>query len=166
MSEQLIVDFPARRRSQALRSVGFDDFVEIYPIGRNYDNVNHWYNNSDYSVMKLAKKKEIVKGRVLMSGADPLRYSTINCSNDYCLIGIEHHLTRATASEYVACRRRCVQAVLQEQARQKKMNSFAISKHGQDSQWNDIANASSLESKTAVMRAQQKANIVRNSISI
>ena len=68
---------------------------------------------------------------------------------DDFLLGIEHVLTPTTLLEVVTCRRRCVQSVLQEQARQEMMNpsnTFG---------WENIAMASFVETRRAAVKERK-----------
>ncbi|KAK1733279.1 hypothetical protein QTG54_015996 [Skeletonema marinoi] len=133
MAEELIVDFPNHRSK---RSVHFADTAKLHIVPRLDDNEDvhrHdlWYNKSDYSRMKLANRKSILKARAMASAGLPVSYSGDDGPSDECLIGIEHLLTPATILGVMACRRRCVRAVLQEQARQR-MNPFSCETSGWD----------------------------------
>ena len=146
--QQLIVDFPTHRN----RSVHFSETSKLYIVPRHddIDGVHPhdlWYNKSDYSRMRLVMKKSVLRVLALAS-AGMFSYSGDEGSSDDCLVGIEHLLTPATVQEVVACRRRCVQAVLQEQARQM-MNPFNTSG------WRYIAIASLDETRRATVRARK-----------
>eukprot|EP00984_Skeletonema_dohrnii_P023402 scaffold12501_cov87-Skeletonema_dohrnii-CCMP3373.AAC.1 len=154
MFEELIVDFPTHR-SRSKRSVHFADTAKLHIVPRLDDNKHvHrrdlWYNDSDYSRMKLANQKSILKARAMASAGLPVSYSGDDGAHNDCLIGIEHLLTPATAYEVMACRRRCVRAVLQEQARQR-MNPSAC----ETFRWDNIAIASFVESRRAAVRARK-----------
>eukprot|EP00984_Skeletonema_dohrnii_P008231 scaffold3016_cov114-Skeletonema_dohrnii-CCMP3373.AAC.10 len=109
MAEQLIVDFPTHR-SRPTRSVRFAKLAAIYNVDRhdNDDKVDRhdlWYNKSDYSRMRLAIKKSILKVRFMIAARLPTCYSGKAGSVDDCLIGLEHLLTQETAIEVKSCRR-------------------------------------------------------------
>ena len=72
-------------------------------------------------------------------------------------IGISHLLTPASAVEVQACRRRCVRAVLAEQAIQGPSASAS-------SRSEDIALASSAETRRAVLRARKLGKLHQYSI--
>eukprot|EP00986_Skeletonema_menzelii_P003978 scaffold1305_cov144-Skeletonema_menzelii.AAC.5 len=102
--------------------------------------------------MKLARKDSIRKGRAKASASVgvPVSYSGAedDGSFDDCLLGIEHLITPATVVEVMVCRRRCVRAVLEEQARQR-MNPV-----GTDMcRWDKIAISSFAETRRAAVRA-------------
>eukprot|EP00984_Skeletonema_dohrnii_P023401 scaffold12500_cov80-Skeletonema_dohrnii-CCMP3373.AAC.2 len=86
----------------------------------------------------------------MASAGLPVSYSGDDGAPNDCLIGLEHLLTQETAYEVMACRRRCVRAVLQEQARQK-MNPSAC----ETLRWDIIAVASFVESRRAAVRARK-----------
>jgi len=137
------------------RSVRFAKTMEVYIVDRHADNEDvdqHdlWYNESDYSRMRLAIKKSVLEVRAMASAGLPISYSGDDdgSSND-CLIGIEHLLTQACAIAVMACRRRCVRAVLQEQARQR-MNPTS-----ETFRWDAIAAASYAETRNFAVRARK-----------
>ena len=143
MAEKLIVDFPTHR-SRSTRSVRFADTAKLHIVPR-HDDSEHvhrsdlWYNDSDYSRIKLANRKSALKVRAMASAGVPVSYSGDDSAPNDCLIGIEHLLSPAIACKVMACRRRCVRAVLQEQARQR-MNPSACDTF----RWDNIAIASLL----------------------
>ena len=106
--------------------------------------------------MKLAKHQSALKVRAMASVGVPVRYSGDDGPSDDCLIGIEHLLTPLIACEVMACRRRCVRAVLQEQARQA-MNPDIFG-------WDNIAMASFDETRRAAVRARKLGKLHRDSI--
>ena len=153
MAEELmlIVDFPAHR-SRSTRAVRFADTAKLHIIPRHDDREgvhrnDLWYNGSDYSRMKLANQKSVLKVRAMASVGVLVSYPGDDGPSDDCLIGLEHLLTPATILGVMACRRRCVRAVLQEQARQR-MNSDIFG-------WNNIAMASLDETRKATVRARK-----------
>jgi len=117
MANELIVDFPTHQNRSILRSVQFADTSELYIVDRHHDNQDvdqHdlWYNESDYSRMRRATQKSVRIVRAMASAGVPISYSGDDGPSNDCLIGIEYLLTRANAFEAMACRRRCVRAVL------------------------------------------------------
>ncbi len=74
-------------------------------------------------------------------------------------VGIEHLLTRASMNEVRTCRARCVDAVLEEQARQMTDQS-ASSRLG----WAAIALASLTQTRTSTLRAQILGQLHQESI--
>eukprot|EP00984_Skeletonema_dohrnii_P015972 scaffold7003_cov106-Skeletonema_dohrnii-CCMP3373.AAC.6 len=163
MAEELIVEFPTHR-SRSKRSVHFADTAKLHIVPRLDDNEDvHrrdlWCNESDYSRTKLANQKSILKVRAMASAGVPVSYSGDDGAPNDCLIGIEHLLTPATAYGVVACRRRCVRAVLQEQERQA-MNPFSCETSG----WDNIAMASLVETRRAAVRARKLGKLHRDSI--
>ncbi|KAK1732584.1 hypothetical protein QTG54_016725 [Skeletonema marinoi] len=160
MADELIVGFPTHR-SRSMRSVHFTDTAKLHIVPRLDDREgvhrnDLWYNGSDYSRMKLANQKSVLKVRAMASAGAPVSYSGDDGPSDDCLIGLEHLLTPATILGVMACRRRCVRAVLQEQARQR-MNSDIFG-------WNNIAMASFDETRKAAVRARKLGKLHRDSI--
>ena len=165
MAAELIVDFPNHHRIRSRstkRSVQFADTSEMYIVDRHYDNEgvdrhDLWYNKQDYSRMRLATHKSVLRVRAMVSAGVAISYSGDDGSFDDCLFGIEHLLTPESALEVKACRARCVRAVLQEQARQA-MNPSAM--FG----WESIAIASFAETRKAAVRARKLGKLHKDSI--
>jgi len=163
-AEELIVDFPTHR-SRSMKPVHFADTSTLYIVHRHEDDNKGvhrhdlWYNKTDYSRMKLANQKSVIKVRALASAGVPVTYSGDGGSSDDCLIGIEHLLTPATVREALACKQRCVRAVLGEQERQAMMNPSA-----DEIVWDNIANASFVETRRAAVRAQKLGKLHHDSI--
>jgi hypothetical protein len=150
--QQLIVDSPTNRRK---RSVRFSETSEMCVVPRHEDNdgvrrQDLWYNKADYSRMRLATQRTVLKVREMASAGIPVSYSSF----DVCLVGIEHLLTPATLLEVKLCRLRCVGAVLEEQARQM-MNPYGT--FG----WNNTAMASLSETRRAAVRARKLGKLHR-----
>jgi hypothetical protein len=145
-----------------MRSVQFADTSEMYIVDHHDDNEgvdrhDLWYNKQDYSHMRLAIQKSVLKVRAMASTGVAISYSGDDGSFDDCLMGIEHLLTPASALKIKACRARCVRAVLQEQARQT-MNPSAM--FG----WESIAAASFAETRKAAVRARKLGKLHKDSI--
>ena len=137
----------------------------MYIVGRHDDNEgvdrhDLWYNKQDYSRMRLAIQKSVLKVRAMASAGVPISYSgDDDGSSDDCLIGIGHLLTQTCVFEVKACRRRCVRAVLQEQARQR-MNPSASA----TMRWDAIASASFVETRKVAVRALKLGKLHMDSI--
>ena len=171
MAGKLIVDFPTATNDHHRhnRSVHFADTSERYIVPRHDDNEevrqkDLWYINSDYSRMNLSRRNSALQAREMISAGIPVRYSGTEDGDedrppnvDDCLIGIEHLLTPATILESMACRRRCVGVVLEEQARQRqRMNPPDMIG------WDHIAVASIAETRRAVVRARKLGKLQRD----
>eukprot|EP00984_Skeletonema_dohrnii_P004203 scaffold1480_cov106-Skeletonema_dohrnii-CCMP3373.AAC.4 len=165
MAEELIVDFPTHR-SRSTRAVRFADTAKLHIVPRHDDREgvhrnDLWYNGSDYSRMKLANQKSVLKVRAMASAGVPVSYSGDDGPSDDCLIGLEHLLTPATILGVMACRRRCVRAVLQEQEQARQaMNPSAC----ETFRWDNIAMASFDETRRAAVRARKLGKLHRDSI--
>ena len=165
MAAELIVDFPTHpcnRSRSSKRSVQFADTSLMYIVGRHDDNEgvdrhDLWYNKQDYSRMRRAIQKSVLKVRAMDLTGVPISYSGNDGSSNDCLIGIEHLLTQACAFEVKECRRRCVRAVLQEQARQRMNPSASF-------RWDAIAAASYVDTRKAAVRAWKLGKLHRDSI--
>jgi hypothetical protein len=145
-----------------MRSVQFAETAELYTVDRHEDNEgvdrhDLWYNESDYSRIRLAIRNSVNEVRAMVSAGDPVSYSGNDGSSNDCLIGIEYLLTQANAFSVLVCRRRCVRAVLLEQARQRTNPSAT-------SRWDAIAIASLFETRRAVSRAWELGKLHRDSI--
>jgi hypothetical protein len=156
MAYELIVDFPTHR-DRPMRSVQFADMAEVFIVDRHDENAgvdrhDLWYNKSDYSRMRLVIQTSVLKVRAMILAGVPISYSGEEEEEDgaptECLIGIEHLLTQACISEVKASRRRCVRAVLLEQARQRTNPSATFGWHT-----NAIEIASLVETRKAAIRA-------------
>ena len=173
MTEDLIVDFPTT--SNRRRSVRFADYSMMYLVRRHDDNKgvdrqDLWYSEEDYSRMRLARQDSVHEVRRLASDGVPIRsmYSGTTGhekeeeggSSEECLIGIEHLLTPATIVAVMTCRQRCIRVVLQEQARQRMMNSSGAGILG----WDDIAFASIDATRRAKDRARQLGKLHHDSV--
>jgi len=111
MAGELIVDFPTNQDRRSMRSVQFADMMEMHIVDRHDDNEDvdrHdlWYNELDYSRMRRAIQKSVLKVRAMDLTGVPISYSGDDGSSNDCLIGIEHLLTQACMFEVKACRRR------------------------------------------------------------
>ena len=139
--QQLLVDFPTSHRNN--RSVRFSETSEMCIVPRHEDNdgvrrQDLWYNKADYSRMRLATQKSVLRVREMAAAGIPISYSGDEGSFDVCLVGIEHEV----------CRLRCVGAVLEEQARQMMNPSETFG-------WDNIAMTSLGESRGAAVRARK-----------
>ena len=106
MASELIIDFPLRRNHMHVR---FAKTAQLYIVHRHEDKNELWYTDAEYNSMKRNIKQDVLQARASDWTTEEDRGSWI---------GIAHLLTPAFALEVQACRRRCVRAVLAEQARQ------------------------------------------------
>ena len=140
MAAELIVDFPLTpKRNHGV--VKFAETSELYiyivDIDRHEDKNELWYTKAEYKAMKRNIKRDVLQARASDWTSE---------EDEGSWIGIAHLLTRTCGLEMQACRRRCVRAVLAEQASQDKDGSFRPE---------DIALASFAETKRAVLRARK-----------
>ena len=150
----LIVDFPHRRNR---RAVHFADTLQVRIVKRHEDARHElWYTKAEYRAMRLAVREDVLKVRSKAADGSPCNYWGDD-DISVCCIGIEHLLTQASAIAVIACRRRCVRAVLQEQARQR-MNPSATFR------WDAIAAASYVETRRAAVRARKLGKLHQYSI--
>eukprot|EP00986_Skeletonema_menzelii_P010851 scaffold5428_cov150-Skeletonema_menzelii.AAC.6 len=165
MVMQLIVDFPTDRSRSRRRTVHFADTPEINIVDRlghndGVDRHDLWYNKSDYTSMRHANKKFILKIRAMGTAGVLIAYSGDEGYSDDCLVGAEHLLSNETIREVKTCRRRCVRAVLQEQARQSRNPTDNLS--NLDDRWTYIAFASLVESMRVAVRARKIGELHHN----
>jgi hypothetical protein len=155
----LILDFPQQRKpKQWQRVVRFADTAQLRIVKRHGDTTPRhdlWYTKSEYDLMTLAIKRDVLDVRMqALNGAD-LKYAGNDDAdaspeeNIVCCIGIEHLLTPAWMDEAEACRARCRHAVLAEQAKQEQDPSASARLR-----WEAIALASLAETRKAVLRAR------------
>lgn len=149
LSSELIVDFPLKRNPAHVR---FAETAQLYIVPRHEDkNKNElWYTKAEYNSMKRNIKQDVIQVRARASDSASKEDSGF-------WIGISHLLTPACALEVQACRRRCVRAVLAEQAIQRPSSSASLRSE-------DIALASSAETRRAVLRARKLGQLHQYSI--
>ena len=145
MTAELIVDFPHQRMR---RSVRFAETSELFILKRpNVARQELWYTKSEYHLMKLDIKRDVhtvLSARTSREAADD--GTSTQAEESVCFMGIEHLLTPACINEVRACRMRCIQAVLREQARQG---------HSSRSDCESIALASLAQTRKALLRARK-----------
>ncbi len=124
MASELIIDFPLRRdRNHA--HVRFAETAQLHIVDRHEDEDKDelWYTEAEYNSMKRNIKQDVLQARA-------------NSKEESGFwIGIAHLLAPVCVLEVEACRRRCVRAVLAEQARQRQGLSASL-------RWGNIALAS------------------------
>ena len=149
MASELIVDFPLRRNHVHVR---FAKTSQLYNVPRHEDKNRSqlWYTKAEYNSMKRNIKQDVlqVRARANDSGSE---------EDSGSWIGIAHLLTPACALEVQACRRRCLRAVLSEQAIQGPSASASLRSEA-------IALASSAETRKAVLRARKLGQLHQDSI--
>ncbi len=142
MAAELIVVFPLNPKRNHV--VKFAKTSELYIVDRHEDKNELWYTNTEYKAMKRNIKRDVLQARA----------SDWTSKEDRgCWIGIAHLLTPTCGLEMEACRRRCVRAVLKEQARQ---DQYFRSEN--------IALASLAETRKAASRARMLGSLHQDSI--
>jgi len=124
--------------------------AQMYFVERREDNhvAGHelWYTNVEYHSMTLAIEEHVLQARAHALAGVPLNYAGDDDAaadeDSVCCVGIEHLLTDDVMLEMEACRARCIQAVLAEQARQ-------------DASEMDIALASLAQTRKVALRARK-----------
>ena len=144
MGTELIVDFPTQRSRKEVR---ISETSQLYIVDRHEDNDHKnelWYTRVEYALMKRDIKRDVLQARANHAA-----------SEDGFWIGISHLLTPVCTQEVRACRYRCIRAVLAEQARQGPSSSFRCE---------NIALASSAETRRAVLRARKLGKLHKDSV--
>ena len=153
MTADMIVDFPQHHR-KTHAAVHFSETSQLQVFERPEVARNElWYTKRDYARMRLAIRRDVLSVRTsgdAVVGDDT--NNSIEAEESVCLMGIEHLLTPACMNEVRACRARCIQAVLIEQARQG------------DAGWDRIAFVSIAETRRAKMRARKLGQLHQESI--
>ncbi len=144
MASELIVDFPPKRNHHAVR---FAETSQLYTVDRHQDKNELWYVKAEYRSMRRNVKRDVLQARASDSASEE--------DDEGSWIGISHLLTPACMLEVQACRRRCIRAVLAEQARQVTYGSFSQE---------DIALASLAVTRKAVSRAWMLGRLHQESI--
>ncbi len=148
MAAELIVDFPLKRKHDVVR---FAETSELYTVDRHEDKHELWYSKTEYKSMKRDIKRDVLLARA--SASD------LACEQESGFwIGISHLLTPACALGVQACRRRCVRAVLAEQARQDFSRSESL-------MCDDIALASLAATRKAELSARMLGRLHQDCIS-
>ncbi len=146
MSAELIVDFPLKRNHDVVR---FAETSQLYVVDRHEDKDEPWYTKAEDKSMKRNIKKDVLQAR---SG------DSVCEEESGFWIGISHLLTPVCALEVQACRRRCLRAVLTEQARQDTYGSESL-------MCEDIALASLAETRTSMWRGRMLGRLHQDCIS-
>ena len=135
----LIVDFPnlsarlpnvieANEDEEAKSSVHFDrtSTVVFFQTPDDIERSKMWYTAEDYTEMKQAVRRASISARnklPLSSSCDSVRSTPSiileDDNDDECLTGIEHLLSMKLIKKTYARRMQCLNAVLDEQERQR-----------------------------------------------
>jgi len=115
-------------------------------VDRYKDKNELWYTKAEYNSMKRNIRRDVHRARASDSKSE---------EDIGFWIGIAHLLTPACVLEVQTCRRRCVRAVLAEQARYDP---------SENSRWEDIALASLTETTKVVLRARMLGRLHKESI--
>ena len=153
MTADLILGFPHQRKCQA---VLFDETVQVHifecpKVSRH----ELWYTKAEYHLMKLDIRDDVLTFRatsVAMKSRGVVEDDS-STEESVCIMGIEHLLTPARVKEVEACRIRCIQAVLKEQARAKARSPPASTAGVLE--WENIAFASIARTRKATLRARK-----------
>mmetsp|Transcript_19906 Transcript_19906/g.30330 ORF Transcript_19906/g.30330 Transcript_19906/m.30330 type:complete len:148 (+) Transcript_19906:112-555(+) len=140
-------------------SVRFADTALLYIVNRqqDYDKKNDvarnelWYTAADFHSMRQAVAQDVFHVRAQALAGVPFNYAGDDESS-VCCVGIENFLTAGFMVEMSACRERCTDAVLVEQAREDHHSARAI------------AIASFAQTKKVVRRATMLGKVHQDSI--
>ena len=156
MTADMIVDFPHHQRNT--RAVHFAETAQMLVFERpNVARHELLYAKAEYAHMKLVLRQDVLAVRNSRDAVDDDTSSTL-AEESVCVMGIEHLLTRARMNEVRACRARCTQTVLTEQARVR--DASATSFDG----WERIAFASIAQTRRAKLRARKLGKLHQESI--
>ena len=144
-------------------SVRFADTAQLYIVNRQQDygkkNENDvarnelWYTAADFHSMRKAVAQDVFHVRAQALAGVPFNYAGDDESeSSVCCVGIENFLTAGFMVEMSACRERCTDAVLVEQAREDHHSARAI------------AIASFAQTKKVVRRATMLGKVHQDSI--
>ena len=124
----LIVDFPSKGHSssfmRAKTTVQFASLAEvrIFQHQEKFDPSDIWYSDQDYRSMKKVNRIEVVKEvhkKYLMLSTNQEGGSEVDYTELTCLAGLENLLTPKIIKKAKASRRKCLNAVLEEQSQQE-----------------------------------------------
>ena len=173
----LIVDFPSRRRGSIMRSsnkpenneskkvsgvsVSFAKsmHIQFFQAPDDVDESEIWYTSEEYKDMKESNRQAVVRvHRKLRTpslstdddGSQSSKATTL--LEDECLTGIEHLLSVKIIKKVRACRKECLNAVLQVQDRLWQDNVGSMEES--DDSVDVLASVSKHYSKWSTKRAQ------------
>ena len=151
MASELIVDFPLKRSHAHVR---FAKTAQLHVVPKHEDKHKSelWYTKAEYNAMKRTIKQDVLQVRARATDCD---WTSEEDRGSWIVIA--HLLTPTCELEMQACRRRCVRAVLAEQAIQ---GPSASASSGSEY----IALASSAETRRAVLRARKLGKLHQYSI--
>jgi hypothetical protein len=149
-------------------SVRFANMAQMFIVERHEDygkksnNVARhelWYTTPEVHSMRRAIERDVLQVRAQALTGAPITYAGHNIASadesSVCCIGIEHLLTAEIMIEMEACRARCIQAVLAEQARQGPSARLG---------WEAIALASFAQTRKVALRARKFGQLQQDSI--
>ncbi len=121
-SSELIVDFPARPRRRATKSVQFAESSILHQwVDERKSSQESWESKSDYKTFRRNLKHEVVIMRNhIMSGIDVAELDACD-NNDFCIRGMEHLICPKTLQEIIVTREAHKTGVLEEQFRQSAL---------------------------------------------
>ena len=155
MTNDLIVDFPRQRN---LRRVRFSETSELLIYNRhNVACRELWFTAAEYNLMALIRRRDVLRLRAERASNEAAD-DDVDVERSGSWIGLTHLLTQAIIDEVRACRARCIQAVLTEQARQGPFASASF-----DS-CEAIALASSAQTRQPVQRARRLGELHRDAL--
>ena len=154
MNADLIVDFPHQRKK--CRAVHFAETAQLHIFKRpNVARRELFYTTSEYDLMKLVVREDVLAVRARRPSRDSVDDDDVSSKDRVCFMGIEHLLTPTCID---ACRARCIQAVLTEQARARSASATGFV------DWETIAFASLAQTRKAILRARKLGKLHKESI--
>ena len=145
----MIVDFPHRHRTHTVRFAKTSQ-LQVFESPNAARN-ELWYTKAEYVQMKLAIRRDVLAVRTSRETVGDDTDTSVEAEENVCLMGIEHLLSSACMNEVMACRARCIEAVLTEQARVRDASTYATIVDS----WERIALASIAQTRNARLRARE-----------
>ena len=146
--------------------------------GKSVDPEELWYTPAEYALMTLAVNESVFEvwqrqrasqvsdpegiGDESEESSSPAKAEAEAEAQSILsdCVGIEHLLTRASMLEVRACRARCVDGVLEEQARQMADQSLSTSRY----RWDAIAFSSLAQTRRTKLRARRLGKLHRDAV--
>ena len=149
-ADTMIVDFPHRHRTHTVR---FAKTSQLQVFERpNAARHELWYTKAEYVQMRLAIRRDVLAARTSRDAVvGDATNNSIEAGESASILGIEHLLSAACVNEVRACRARCIEAVLTEQAWVRDASAYTTIVDG----WERIALASIAQTRRARLRARK-----------
>ena len=129
---KLIVDFPPRpwpsegieAKEEAKPSVHFSQMSTVIFFQDDMDPNKIWYSADAYTKMREDLKQASIDAQKKLSLSQRNSYGNFESTETMCLTGMEHLLSVKLIKKAYACRMKCLNAVLEEQKRQRYRGEY------------------------------------------